>query len=96
MKPRRLWRYEVTAVEGFGDRPRPPVEVGDIIVDRWRSPRWWEIYDLPRPGSSGMDYVGGWSARLLGEYDGPRDEKGLPVSVGHGSRASMLARVAGG
>ena len=80
MKVPRLWRYEVTAVEGFEDRAKPPVEVGDVLIDRWKSPARWEIYDLPRPGSPGMDYVGGWSAKRIGEYDGPRDDDGLPVS----------------
>ena len=79
MKPkqRRLWRYEVDEVWGFDDRDEPPVKVGDVLIDRWKSDRTWNIYNF---AAKPVRHVGGWHAKLLGEYDGPRDARGLPVS----------------
>ena len=72
---RRYWRYEVDEVWGFEDRPKPPVEVGDVIVDHWKADRTWNIYK-----TSAAAYVGGWHAKLLGEWDGPVDAAGQPMS----------------
>lgn len=72
MSKLRLWRYEVDEVWGFEDRPEPPVSIGTVLVDRWKGNRTWSVHKLPPSGN--MEYVGGWHAKLIGEYDGPVDE----------------------
>ncbi len=75
----RLWRYEVDAVWGFEDRTDPPVSVGDLLIDHWKGDRTWNVHKLPPAGN--MENVGGWHAKLIGEYDGPTDSNGQPVSA---------------
>jgi hypothetical protein len=74
----RLWRYEVDEVWGFEDRDRTPVRVGDVLIDRWKGNRTWNVHKV----KGNMEYVGGWHAKLLGEYDGPVDGDGRPISDG--------------
>ena len=54
----RIWRYEVDEV--WGDTP--PVKVGDIILDKWKSDRCWQVYKLDT-----MTPTSGWHCKLLGE-----------------------------
>jgi hypothetical protein len=69
---RRLWRYEVTEVWGsMADR----LDVGSIRVSPRRTPPEWLVVNLHTG-----DHVGGWSAKVVDEYLGPRDDAGRPVS----------------
>lgn len=54
----RLFRYEIDAVDGD-----VPVEVGTVIVDKWKADRTWSVHNFDKSPS----YVGSWHAKLLGE-----------------------------
>ena len=71
----RRFVYEVDEVWGFEDRPTPPVTVGAVLIDRWKADRCWNVYDFTRKGDP---HIGGWHAKLHGEFDGPIDEVGRP------------------
>ncbi len=60
----RIFRYEVTEVWGSVGQ----LEVGSVIVDRWKANREWTVYNMKRLGDGP---TGWWKAKLLGEVTEP-------------------------
>jgi hypothetical protein len=57
----RIFRYEVDEVWGS---MKGRIKIGDVILDKWKADRCWQIMD-----SKKAEIVGGWGAKLLGEAD---------------------------
>lgn len=66
----RVWRYEVDEIWGEDGNRQPPVCIGTVLVDRWKSNRCWQILNL----NTGKETFG-WHAKLLGEVTGEELER---------------------